>query len=152
MFPCVCVVNVRTRSFSLPKVLDFSLSLMEGCTRGVRSYNSWTSYLVWSLWYVNVCVCVVNARTRSFSLPKELKLSLSLMPFHEVLLQLMNNGKLYLPVLLRLLYILFLEKEFKLITSSRFQAKLELPVHLYMGWPSQYSVHKLFNALSPLFT
>lgn len=80
-----------------------------------------------------MCVCVVNARTRSFSLPKELKLSLSLMPFHEVLLQLMNNGKLYLPVLLRLLYILFPEKEFKLITSSRFQAKLELPVHLYMG-------------------
>ena len=37
MFTRVCVVNARTRSFSLPKVLDFSLSLMEGCPRGVTS-------------------------------------------------------------------------------------------------------------------
>ena len=36
MFTCGCVVNARTRSLSLLKVLDFS-SLMDGCPRGVTS-------------------------------------------------------------------------------------------------------------------
>lgn len=59
MFPCVCVVNVRTRSFSLPKVLDFSLSLMEGCVQeGLEATIA--EPLIWfGVYDMLTCVCVL---------------------------------------------------------------------------------------------